>query len=164
MDKPKSILQVEDDDNDVMFLKLALESAGVTVPLRIAVDGQEAIDYLSGTAPFTDRQAYPDPSLVLLDLRIPKIPGLEVLKWIRKQPALKKIPVLVLTSSDAKRDIEDAYRLGANSYFVKPINPPDLLEIVKHIRDYWLKPSRKKLEVPDSLSRFLKRPMVETIR
>src|SRR6185503_7472692 len=121
-------------------------------------------DYLSGTAPFTDRQAYPDPSLVLLDLRIPKIPGLEVLKWIRKQPALKKIPVLVLTSSDAKRDIEDAYRLGANSYFVKPINPGDLLEIVEHIRDYWLKPSRKKPEVPDSLSRFLKRPMVETIR
>ena len=164
MEKPKSILQVEDDDNDVMFLKLALESAGVTVPLRIAVDGQEAIDYLSGTAPFTDRQAYPEPSLVLLDLRIPKIPGLEVLKWIRKQPALKKIPVLVLTSSDAKRDIEDAYRLGANSYFVKPINPRDLLEIVEHIRDYWLNPSRKKLEVPDSLSRFLKRPMVETFR
>jgi len=164
VDKPKSILQVEDDDNDVMFLKLALESAGVTVPLRIAVDGQEAIDYLSGTAPFTDRQAYPEPSLVLLDLRIPRIPGLEVLKWIRKQPALKKIPVLVLTSSDAKRDIEDAYRLGANSYFVKPINPRDLLEIVEHIRDYWLKPNRKKPEVPDSLSRFLKRPMVETIR
>jgi DNA-binding response OmpR family regulator len=160
MNNSKPILQVEDDPNDVLFLELAMETAGFKVPVQVVVDGQQALDYLSAIGPFADREAYPEPSLVLLDLRIPKIPGLDVLRWLRHQPALKMIPVLILTSSDAERDIEEAYRLGADCYIIKPINPSDLLEIAKYIRDHWLKRGPKKLIVPKNLGRLIKRPIV----
>src|SRR6185369_12007224 len=88
-----------------------------------------------------DRQAYPLPALILLDLRLPKIPGLDVLKWIRQQPVFEPLPVVILTSSEADTDIETAYRLGAHSYFVKPVNPSDLVKIVQYILRRWLKPA-----------------------
>ena len=158
MKKAGPILQVEDDPNDVMFLELAMETAGWKIPIQVARDGRQALDYLSGSGAFADPQPHPEPSLVLLDLRLPKVPGLDVLKWIREQPKLKTVPVIVLTSSEADRDIEDAYQLGANSYIVKPINPSDLVEIVKHIRDTWFNGSRKKPVIPERLNRFIKRP------
>jgi len=158
MKKTGLILQVEDDQNDVMFLELAMETAGWKIPIQVVTDGRQALDYLSGSGVFADPQPHPEPSLVLLDLRLPKMPGLDVLKWIRQQPKLKTVPVIVLTSSEANRDIEDAYQLGADSYIVKPINPGDLVEIVKHIRDTWLNGSRKKPVIPERLNRFIKRP------
>src|SRR4051812_47134871 len=100
MKQPQTILQVEDDENDVLFLERAIKKASVTFSVQIAADGQQAIGYLSGAGPFADRQAYPLPALILLDLRMPHIPGLDVLKWIRKQAQFKKTPVLILTSSE----------------------------------------------------------------
>ncbi len=134
----KPILIVEDDSNDVLFLRLALEKAGVTTPLFIARDGREALDYLSATGDFADRQKCPLPYLVFLDLKLPRVPGLEVLKWIREQPELHPTVVLVLTSSNASRDVDLAYRLHANAYLVKPSGLDSLVNLVKSVKDFWL--------------------------
>lgn len=156
MNSPTTLLQVEDDENDVVFLDLAMNQVCAEVSLQTAVDGDQAIAYLSGSGHYADRQAHPLPALMVLDLRLPKIPGLEVLKWIRQQPVFQELPVIILSSSDADADIETAYRLGANSYFVKPVNPSDLIKIVQYIRDRWLHPGTT--TPPEEAPRFLKRP------
>ena len=134
----KAILLVEDEDDDVLFMKMAMEKAGITHPLQVARDGKQAIAYLRGDGLFANRQQYPVPQLMLLDLRLPQIPGLEVLKWTREQPEFEMLPVVVFTSSSQDADVERAYRLGANSYIVKPPSPDELLEIVQAIKVYWL--------------------------
>src|SRR4051794_15702703 len=98
-ESPKTILLVEDDDNDVFFLTYAFESAGIVNPVVVVKDGQEAIDYLAGTGRYSDRGIYPLPCLVLLDLKLPVRPGLDVLRWVGQQPHLKPLLVIVLTSS-----------------------------------------------------------------
>jgi CheY-like chemotaxis protein len=135
----RSILQVEDEENDVFFFKLAAEKAGLLNPLQVARDGREAIDYLAGTDKYADRHQFPLPVIILLDLKLPQVPGLEVLKFIRSQPHLAKVVVLVLSSSDQDFDVEAAYRLGANSYIVKPANPAELNHAVDLIKAYWLR-------------------------
>jgi len=138
----KPILQVEDEENDVMFFKLAAEKAGMQRDIQVATDGQEAIDYLMGHGKFADREAYPLPCLVLLDLRLPQMPGLDVLKFIRSQPQFNSIVVIVFTSSDQDSDVKAAYQHCANSYLVKPANHHDLVELVSQIRSYWLRLNR----------------------
>lgn len=135
MNKP--ILLVEDDQNDVFFMRQALKKSGVTVPLQVATDGQQAIDYLSGAGAFANREEFPLPQLVLLDLKLPYIMGLDILKWIRNNPVLK-FPILVLTSSRNEADITQAYHLGANAYLVKPNANADLVELVRSISAFWL--------------------------
>ena len=125
-----------------MFLQYALERAQVRNPLAVVRDGRQAIAYLKGEGKFGDRQAYPLPGLVLLDLRLPRLPGLEVLRWMREQPDFAKLPVLVLSSSDQDQDVDAAYRLGANGYIVKPSSPAELSEIMRRIRKYWLEMDR----------------------
>ena len=110
----KTILQVEDDPNDVFFLQQAMKKAGLANPIQVAGDGQEAID-LQGVGKFADREQFPFPSLVLLDLKLPFVMGLDVLKWIRQQPGMTLV-VLLLTASGEEADIETAYRLGANGF------------------------------------------------
>jgi CheY-like chemotaxis protein len=100
--------------------------------------GDEAVAYLSGEGRFADREAYPFPVLVLLDLKLPRRSGLEVLGWIRSQPGLKRLPIVVLTSSKESIDINRAYDLGANSYLVKPVGFDSLLELVKSLEVYWM--------------------------
>jgi CheY-like chemotaxis protein len=107
-------------------------------PLRIVRDGDEAIQYLGGRGVFADRSRYPLPSLVLLDLKLPKRSGLEVLEFLRAQPSMKQTPVIVLTSSQESTDIQRAYALGANSYLLKPVGFDGLLEMVKAIGMYWV--------------------------
>jgi len=138
----RPILQIEDEENDVLFLKMAAEKAGIRRPVQVARDGREGIDYLSGNGKFANRDQYPLPCLILLDLKLPQIPGLEVLKFIRSHPQLATIVVVVFTSSDQDRDVESAYRLGANSYIVKPANPKELVDIVSLIRGYWFRINR----------------------
>jgi len=138
----KPILQIEDEENDILFLKLAAEKAGILKPVQVARDGREAIDYLAGNGKFADRDQYPLPCLVLLDLKLPQVPGMEVLKFIRSQPDLAAIIVVVFTSSDQDRDVEAAYRLGANSYIVKPASPKELLNLLGIIKSYWLRVNR----------------------
>jgi len=133
----KPILQVEDDPNDVYFLNRALKKAGVANPIQVAEDGQQAIDYLKGAGKFADREAFPLPCLVLLDLKLPYVMGLEVLKWIRSQP-LESVVVIIMSASAERADIATAYRLGANAFLTKPSEAGKLESIVKAIKDFWL--------------------------
>jgi CheY-like chemotaxis protein len=135
---PKPILYVEDEKNDIFFMQHALAQAGVPNPLVTATDGQAAIDYLSGQDKYADRNQYPMPGLVLLDLKMPKQLGLEVLKWIRHHPGCHTLPVVIFTSSSRELDIQQSYTLGANAYVVKPAMLGELQEAVKTIRDFWL--------------------------
>lgn len=132
------ILVVEDDPNDVMLIQRAFGKARILNPVRTVSHGDEAVAYLSGEGPFADRDAYPFPVLVLLDLKLPRRSGLEVLGWIRSQPGLKRLPIVVLTSSKESIDINRAYDLGANSYLVKPVGFDSLLELVKSLEVYWM--------------------------
>lgn len=136
------ILLVEDNDDDVFLLTRALERAQVTQPVHRAETGQSAIDYLHGAGRFSDRNEFPIPCLVLLDLKLPEMPGLEVLKWIRTHADYRTLPVIVLSSSNQDLDIKDAYQLGANSYLVKPPNLEALIEMAQMIKQYWLAMNR----------------------
>src|SRR2546426_4873268 len=115
----KVILHVENEENDVFLLQHAMTKAGVDNPVQVASDGQQAINYFKGEGKFSNRAQSPLPYLVLLDLKLPFVPGLEVLKWIRGQAQLPTA-VVILTSSENEADIAAAYRLGANAYLVKP--------------------------------------------
>lgn len=134
----RTILLIEDDKNDVFFLRYALESAGVTNPLQVAEDGEEAVHYLAGAGPYADRERYPIPCLVLLDLKLPFRTGLEVLDWIHRQPELQTLLVVVLTSSAEIADVDAAYRLGARSFLVKPLSVDKRLQLARLIKSYWL--------------------------
>lgn len=130
-----TILLIEDNGNDVVLIKRALAKAKVANPLALVPDGDEAVAYLAGAAAGADGTV---PGLILLDLKLPRRSGLEVLQWLRQQPRLQKIPVVALTSSREPGDINRAYELGVNSYLVKPANPDDLLTMVKALAQYWL--------------------------
>jgi len=134
----KCILQVEDDDNDVFLLKRVFDQAGISSPLHVVRDGQLAIDYLSGAGGFADRQTHPLPCLVLLDLNLPKKNGLEVLEWIRHQPRLKSIVVVLFSSSALPQEVERAYELGVNSYIQKSSDSNQLREIAQLLKGWWL--------------------------
>ena len=134
----KSILLVEDEEHDVIFMQLALERAEVPNPLNVVRDGQEAVEYLKGNGGFANRRRHPLPGLIVMDLRLPRLPGLEVLKWIRSQRTLKTLPVLVCSASNQDSDVESAYALGANGYIIKPSSPTQLTGIVRTIAKYWL--------------------------
>ncbi len=138
MSSGQVILVVEDDPNDVLLIQRAFGKARILNPVRTVSHGDEAVAYLSGAGAFADREAYPFPVLVLLDLKLPRRSGLEVLGWIRSQPGLKRLPIVVLTSSKESIDINRAYDLGANSYLVKPVGFDSLLELVKSLEVYWM--------------------------
>jgi len=133
-----TILLVEDEENDVFFLKRAFEEVGILNPLQVAQDGKEAMDYLSGHGEYADRERFPLPCLILLDLKLPRVMGFEVLQWIREQPSLKALVVIILTSSRLEPDIEKAYKSGANAYLVKPSTPTELRAIATGIKQFWL--------------------------
>ena len=132
------ILLAEDDPNDVLLIQRAFQRNHVANPVQVVRDGEEALAYLSGQAPFTDRERHPLPVLMLMDLKMPRKSGLEVLAWVRHQPVLKRLPIIVLTSSNQSPDINRAYELGANSYLVKPAGFDSLLDLVKNLDMYWL--------------------------
>lgn len=127
------VLLVEDDANDVLLATRAFTKASLQVDLRRVGNGQEAMDYLSGTGPYADRERHPAPSLVLLDLKLPRRSGLEVLAWMRSRPDLAGVRVVCLTSSREEKDVARAYALGASHYFVKPPAFPDLVEQLRAI-------------------------------
>lgn len=134
----RTILLVEDDANDVFFLKLAFQDAQVKESLQIVTDGQQAIAYLSGSGQFADRSVYPIPYLILLDLKLPYVMGLDVLKWVRQRPEFDASIVIVLTSSQDPRDLEQAYRLKTNGYLVKPSSLEKLHLLVQCVKEFWL--------------------------
>ena len=128
------ILIVEDDPNDVLFLRRAFKQADVRQEIRIAADGQEAVDYLSGTGRFQDRHKYPVPCLVILDLKLPKRNGLEVLDWLRHREEYVDLPVVMVTSSEENGDRDTAERHGVEAYRVKPVSLEALVRLAREIR------------------------------
>lgn len=133
-----TILLVEDDPNDVFLIQRAFGKANLANPIQVMKDGEAAVLYLSGQEPYADRDRYPLPMLMLLDLKLPRRSGLEVLEWLKQQPKLKRVPVVVLTSSREHTDLNRAYDLGANSYLVKPVAFDSLLNMVQTLNQYWL--------------------------
>ena len=133
-----TILLVEDNEDDVFLMIRALKAAGVELPLQTVGDGRLALDYLSGVGAYRDRSLYPVPGLILLDIKLPQLSGLEVLRWLRAEPDLRRTVVIILTSSNHPGDVRQAYDLGANSYIVKPASFQQLVEFAKAFRAYWL--------------------------
>lgn len=133
-----AILLVEDSEDDVFLMKRALKGAGIVNPLFVAEDGEQAIDYLSGKGKYSDRQQFPMPAVVFLDLKLPIRSGMDVLSWIRAQSFLEHLVVVVLTSSNLPSDLREAYRIGANSYVVKPPTVGQLQDLAKAFKWYWL--------------------------
>jgi len=136
-----TLLWVEDDQNDIHLVGRAMAKVGMGSP-TLARDGQEALDYLSGKGEFADRTLHPLPTLIMLDLKLPKRSGLEVLQWLRSQEGLRRIPVLIFTSSKETADVNRAYDLGANAYLVKPVDMKVLLEILRQILEFWIGTNR----------------------
>ncbi len=136
------ILLAEDEEDYVLLLKKAFDQAKISVVLHVVSDGREAMWYLEGVGKYANRDEYPLPDLVLLDLKLPRYNGFEVLSWLRKQPGFLALRVLVLTSSDRVKDVNEAYRLGANSFLVKPYDFDDLAYLSALINDFWLEASR----------------------
>ena len=132
------ILYADDDDNDVFFLKRAFAEAGITNPIEAVTDGLQAIHYLAGEGKFSDRARYPLPCLIMLDIQLPRKSGMEVLQWLRQVSGLPCLPVIMLSSSARRDDINNAYYLGANSFIVKPPGIEKRAELAKMIKGYWL--------------------------
>lgn len=136
--QPDFILIVEDNDDHAFFIEHAFRQARLANPTFRVSNGDEAVDYLAGVGKFSNRSEYPLPNLVLLDLKMPCRNGFEVLEWIRQQPGMKRLRVVVLTTSDEVRDVNRAYELGANSFLVKPVTAPDFMQVVKAVNSYWM--------------------------
>ncbi len=134
----KVILLVEDNPDDVALTRRALKQSNICNDLVVAADGVEALDYLFGTGAYAGRDMDAMPAVILLDLKLPKIDGLEVLQRIRGNEATKLLPVVVLTSSKEERDLLSSYNLGANSYIRKPVNFSQFAAAIKQLGLYWL--------------------------
>ncbi|MDA3898524.1 MAG: response regulator [Desulfobacteraceae bacterium] len=138
MMKPASILLVEDNPMDVELILDAFKEARLDNEIQVAKNGKEALDFLFGTEKYADRKKYPLPDIILLDLKMPGIDGHEVLKKVKGADKLKRIPVIILTSSQEEGDRAMSYDNGANSYLVKPVSFDSFLDVVKQVADYWL--------------------------
>lgn len=133
-----TILLAEDEANDIFFMERCFEKARLLNPLRIVNDGEQAMAYLAGEGKYGDRNKFPFPILLLLDLRMPRKSGFEVLEWLCAQEGLRRLTTVVLTSSKEGPDVNRAYDLGANSYLVKPPQPEALTEMFQRLNSYWV--------------------------
>ena len=137
MSEHPTFLLVEDDNNDVLLIKRSFLKARVLNPLQVVTTGEDAIAYLSGQDKYANRLEFPLPALVLLDIQMPRVDGFQVLTWIRKQPALSEIRVVMLTASDAMRNVNLAYQLGANSFLIKPVDFERFVEVSQAFGGCW---------------------------
>lgn len=138
MSRPAHILLVEDRRLDVELTLDAFREAQLGNTIHVCGTGIDALDYVLGRGPYTDRTVHPLPDLVLLDLKLPGLDGIEVLRQIKATPMIKRIPVVILTSSHEPADREACYDLGVNSYLVKPVSFENFLDVVREISGYWL--------------------------
>jgi CheY-like chemotaxis protein len=136
---PLTILLVEDNPDDEVLTVRELKKQPIASEIIAVRDGVEALDYLFGKGQYASCDPHRLPTMVLLDLKLPKVDGLEVLRRIRAHERTKHIPVVMLTSSDDRRDVVESYRLGANSYVCKPVNFDQFQEAVRHVQYYWLR-------------------------
>jgi CheY-like chemotaxis protein len=135
---PQTVLYVEDNPDDFELFSLASRKCGTPFSLQHVADGEQAVSYLQGATAYSDREEHPFPDLVLLDLKLPRLDGFEVLQWIRSNPATKSLPVVVLAGSSFRADIRRALELGANSYAAKPGKFEELEVLIDQIADVWL--------------------------
>ena len=143
-EKIVTVLHIDDDPNDTELLRAATRRANSRFDLQNVEDGEHAVAYLKGTGHYSDRRQYPLPDLILLDLKMPRATGLEMLKWIREHPEFGNVPVVVLSGSELHEDIRQAYATGANSYLIKPLGFEALVELVKDVDAVWLANSSAK--------------------
>ena len=136
MNENRTILLVDDSENDICLVRIAFDKAEIANPIQEVHNGDEAIAYLQGEPPFEDRSKFPLPALMLLDLNMPTRNGFEVLEWLRAQPGLKRISVVILTASLREEDVDRTFDLGANSFLVKPSSIEDLTSIARCLRDW----------------------------
>ena len=136
--KPKTILLVEDNPSDVELTRRALQKSHIANELIVAEDGQEVLDYLFDGALLAGRSMDDLPALILLDLKLPKVDGLQVLRQIRANEHTSRLPVVILTTSSEEQDVTQSYDLGANSYIRKPVDFKQFVEAVQHLGLYWL--------------------------
>jgi CheY-like chemotaxis protein len=148
------ILLAEDRDDDILLIRNAFAKGALSNPLQIVRDGEEAIAYLSGVGRYNNRAEFPLPSLMLLDLKMPGLDGFDVLRWVRSQPGLSALRIVVLTSSDSIEDVNLAYQLGANSFMVKPMDFEDVVATTQFIKSYWIDLSKS----PQSFRAARRRP------
>jgi CheY-like chemotaxis protein len=131
--QPQTLLLVEDNPDDIFLMRRALKKSGLELPVQIVTDGKQALDYLAGFGPYADRDQFPRPAWVFLDLKLPYLNGFEVLEWIRSDATNQSLEVVILTSSPEERDKETANRLGAKAYLVKPPSVESLLGVFHQI-------------------------------
>jgi CheY-like chemotaxis protein len=136
--QPDLILLVEDTHSDVLLIRRAFLRANIVNSLEVISDGDTAVSYLAGEGIYRDRDRYPLPGLILLDLKLPRRSGAEVLTWLRQQPILKRLPVVALTSSREYADVNRLYDLGVNAYIVKPVAFDDLVELMRILNIHWI--------------------------
>jgi CheY-like chemotaxis protein len=134
----KTVLLIEDNPSDIELTKRALQRSRITNQLVVVQDGQEALDYLLGMGPYAGRDISALPGVTLLDLHLPRMPGLEFLRAVRADPRTRRLPVVILTSSNEERDIAAGYDLGVNSYIQKPVDFTQFAEAIRHLGLYWL--------------------------
>ena len=135
--KDFTVLLVEDELNDIFLVKRAFKMAHLENPLQVVTDGEEATYYLSGKGKYADRKTYPLPRLIVMDIKMPRMSGFDVLEWIKHDGLLRRIPVIIVSSSDRSQDIDRAYELGANAYMVKPVNYQAVERLFESITHYW---------------------------
>jgi CheY-like chemotaxis protein len=135
----KTILLADDNADDRVLFRHAWKQAAIPNPLHVLEGGRAALDYLRGAGPYADRTRHPLPGLLLLDIKMPDLSGLDVLQQLRQDPKLRCLPVLMMTASTLPRDVEEAYRLGANGFFIKPSSLHELAELLRALKGCWLR-------------------------
>jgi len=147
------ILLAEDRQDDVLLIKKAFAQLSIVNPLHVVRDGEELIFYLEGIGRYSNRGEFPLPDLLLLDLKMPKVDGFEALQWIRNHPSLKRLRVIVLTASEDIHHANKAYRMGANSFLVKPLEFENLTALTRTMAEFWIehssKPRVERSDIPD---------------
>lgn len=146
MESDELVLVAEDNPDDALLLRRAIERAGIKARIRFMQDGEEMLLYLQGLGAYANRAANPPPSLIILDLKMPRKSGLEVLAWLSEHPECSVVPTVVMSSSNLLKDIQSAYALGANTYFVKPTTFEALVETMKTLSTYWQRAERVRVQ------------------
>jgi len=141
------VLVADDDPHDLELLHLAIQRNGVKADIHEVHDGEQVVRYLRGENEFSDRVAHPFPDLLLVDLKMPRMDGLEVLKWMRENPQCNRLPRVMLSGSGLEKDVEEAYRQGVNTYFAKPASFKEFQSLLKLLIDYWARSQRPAVKV-----------------